>query len=59
MKENILLTIDDLVRDFLYYDRKEDEDLQVGDIQNALIGGEITLDEIAERFKETLEKHLE
>ena len=58
MKETILNTVDDLVGDFLYYDRKEDEDLPRDAIQKALKDGEITLDEICDKFKETLMQNL-
>lgn len=58
MKENILNTIDDLCSDFLYYDRKEDEELSFDDIQEAVKSGEITLDEMVERFKNNLEDTL-
>lgn len=58
MKENILNTIDDLCSDFLYYDRKEDEELSFDDIQEAVKSGEITIDEMVERFKNNLENTL-
>ena len=54
MKELILNVVSDLVSDFLYYDRKEDEDLEVGDIQKAIEIGEITKEEIIEKFKQEL-----
>ena len=49
--ETIDAVVDDLVMDFLYYDRKEDDDLGVGDIEIAISQGQITIDEIVERFK--------
>lgn len=58
MKENILNTIDDLCSDFLYYDRKEDEELSFYDIQEAVKSGEITIDEMVERFKNNIENTL-
>ncbi|MEE9374509.1 MAG: hypothetical protein V3V00_15750 [Saprospiraceae bacterium] len=54
MKEKILKTVSDLVADFLYYDRKEDEELPKGSIEKAIHDGEITIDEIVERFKSEL-----
>ena len=48
--ERILGTVDDLVADFLYYDRKEDENLPRGAIEAAILEGEITPELIAERF---------
>ena len=53
-KEEILATMDDMVTKFLYYDRKEDSDLPVGSIEDAVIKGEITFDEMVSYFKTTL-----
>ena len=53
-REIILGTVDDLVSDFLYYDRKGDEELGRGEIDSAISKGEITVDEIAEYFKNKL-----
>lgn len=55
-KQVILLTVDDLVANFLYYDRKEDEELPLDAIEEAIIGGEITYVEIVERFVDALGK---
>ena len=49
-KENIIATVKDLVSAFLYYDRKEDEELGVGDIEKALNEGEIKIEDICECF---------
>jgi Ca2+-binding EF-hand superfamily protein len=57
-RQIIETTIDDLVSNFLYYDRKEDEDLPRGEIEAAVAAGEITKDEIVERFRKELEKGL-
>lgn len=54
MKEDIIDTIKDLVSDFLYYDRKEDEELQLGDIEVAIKNEVITRDEIVNEFKKEL-----
>jgi hypothetical protein len=58
MKQNykslILGTVEDLVSKFLYYDRKNDEDLRVGDIDKAIENGYVSTDEIVEVFKEKL-----
>ena len=51
-------TITDLVSQFLYYDRKEDEDLRVGDIEKALIDNIITITEIGELFQNELRHNL-
>jgi len=55
MKQTILDTISDLCSDFLYYDRKEDEDLTMEQLNEAVKQGEITIDEMVEEFR----KHLE
>ncbi len=47
-------TVDDLVSSFLYYDRKEDEDLPVGRVQELIQAGVITVDQIVERFRRGL-----
>lgn len=57
-KELIELTVMDLVSSFLYYDRKEDEDLPEGEIQKALDNNEITFEEIVITFKKELFKQL-
>lgn len=52
--EHILGTVDDLVADFLYYDRKENEELPQGAIQAAILEGEISAELIIERFTAVL-----
>lgn len=54
MEESIQNTVIDLVSNFLYYDRKEDEELGVGDIDKAVSDGVISVDEICSLFKEKL-----
>ena len=58
IKENILLTVDDLVSCFLCYDRNEDEELERGVIETAIESGNITVDEIVTKFKDCLVKAL-
>ena len=55
-RESILITIDDLVGDFLYYDRKEDPDLPRGAIEEAIALGEVTIGEIVSRFAAVLDE---
>lgn len=50
-RRSILYTVQDLVSDFVYYDREEDETLKVGEIEKAVKAGEITCDEIANEFR--------
>ncbi len=54
MKTKILNVTDDLVSGFLFYDRKEDEELPRGKIEEAVKSGEITVDEIVEQFRASL-----
>lgn len=58
VKEQILGTISDDIADFLYYDRKEDELLPRGAIDEAVAMGVITVDEIVEHFRNELVKGL-
>jgi hypothetical protein len=48
--------IQDMVGDLLYYDRKEDEELPVGKIEEIIKAEEISVDEIVEAFREALIK---
>lgn len=57
-KELILGTIDDLVSNFLYYDRRSDEELPEGAIEETIEEGEITVGEIVKRFREQLKENL-
>ena len=52
--ETILSRTDDLICGFLYYDRKEDEDLGPDEIQTAIREGEITTDQITAAFRKAL-----
>lgn len=53
-KELILDTVSDLVSDFLYYDRKEDEELPRGSIEEALQAKELTIDDLVAKFRAEL-----
>lgn len=55
----ILVVISDLVAKFLFYDRKSDEDLGVGDIEKAIESGEISVDEMTARFAAELKEGLQ
>lgn len=55
-RELIEDTVADLVIDFLYYDRRGDDDeLPVGSIEAAVKAGEISTDEIVQLFRSHLE----
>lgn len=58
MKQNILNTISDLCSDFLYYDRKEDDELSADQLVEAVKIGEITIDEMVNEFRKNLENSL-
>lgn len=58
-KELILNTVDDLVADFLYYGRKEDEELPVGEIEKNIETGNITVEEIVAKFESCLREALD
>ena len=58
MKETILNTIKDLCANFLYYDRKEDEDLSADELEEAVKNGTVTIDEMVETFRIQLENTL-
>lgn len=51
MKKIIEDTISDMVMDLLYYDRKEDDELPLGVIDNLVNDGLLTADEIVEMFR--------
>jgi len=57
-RQIIFNEITDRVSDILYYQRKEDEELPVGAIEEAIAQGEITVDEIVNHFKAELEENL-
>ena len=58
-KKLILDTVRDLVTNLLYYDRKEDEDLPPGVIDNEEAAGHITIDQMVQHFRETLTQGLD
>lgn len=58
-KELILATVDDLVADFLYYGRKNDEELSVEQLGSALDSGDVTIVELVDRFRTALTEALQ
>lgn len=56
IREQILATVDDLVTDFMHYDRKEDELLPRFAIEQAIQDGEVTVDEIVNRFRKGIQE---
>lgn len=55
MKENILISIDGLIANFVYYDRKVDETLSAQQLNEAVSNGDVTIDEMVKRFRTGLE----
>jgi hypothetical protein len=53
-KQEVFATIDTLVSNFLYYDRKEDDDLPIGRIQRLVKEGVLTIDEMVDEFRDHL-----
>jgi hypothetical protein len=56
-KQLIIDSTKDLVMDLMYYGRKDDEDLTIKRIDDAVNKGVITSDEIVEAFRIELEEH--
>ena len=49
-RDLVFATLSDMVSNFLYYDRKEDEDLPRGTIEKMIEDGEITAQQIVQKF---------
>jgi len=58
LRLHILGTTSDLVGEFLYYGRREDEDLPRGAIEKAIADDETSVDEICAVFRAYLERGL-
>ena len=57
-REAIAATVDDLVVELLYYGRKEDKELPLGEIEEAVACGEVTVEEIVDLFGRVLKESL-
>lgn len=55
-RQIIEATIRDAVADVMFYRRKEDEDLPVGGIEEAIAAGEVTVKDMVEWFCDELMK---
>jgi len=53
-REHIISAAECAAKDFIYYSRKEDEDLPRGEIEKAVQAGEITKAEIVAAFADQL-----
>jgi hypothetical protein len=59
MKEKIINTVKDLCSDFLYYDRKEDDELSEDDLIQAVEDGTVTIEEMVAEFENELRNTLQ
>ena len=59
LKAVILGTVEDLVSNFLYYDREEDEDLPPGAIEDAVKRRVVSIEDIVAQFGASLIESLE
>lgn len=57
-RDKILGYMEDMISDFLYYDRKEDEDMPRDYIEDAIKRGDLTIEEIVAEFDKQLRKGL-
>ncbi len=53
-KDRLFMTMDTMVSNLYYYDRKEDDDLPVGSIEEMIELGEVTVDEMVEQFRKLI-----
>ena len=54
LKKKILGVVQDSIGKLLYYDRKEDEDLEIGAIEDAILTEVVSIKELVELFQEEL-----
>lgn len=54
LKRLILGHVEDLVVNFVFYDRKEDEELSGKMLEDAIRSGEVTIEEIVAQFEKKL-----
>lgn len=58
-KRDIEAIIELSVADLVYYDCKNNEEREHGDIQDAINNGEFTISDMVNIYEETLDKYLE
>lgn len=59
LRKLILDTVSDLGGDFMYYNRKHDEQLPLGMIQKGVRIGAVSINEIVDRFRAEVAKGIE
>jgi hypothetical protein len=57
-KELFLAIIEDVISDYLYYDRKNDDDLSIGDVNGLIESGCVTIDDVIDKFTTYLKECL-
>lgn len=57
-RDKITDVVDGMMLDLLYYDRKEDEELPVGAIEEAIVNAVITIDDIVNQVRVALMRAL-
>lgn len=55
-RDHVAAVVHDMMGDLLFYDRKESESLPMHDIEDAIIAGEVTVDEIVDVVRDALER---
>lgn len=58
-KDTVFAVIDDMVANLLIHDRDRDEDLPRGDIERLITNESLSIDDMVDKFRESLEEHLE
>lgn len=59
LKKTLFLTIEDSVKNFLFYDRREDEDLSTDTLFRLIASEAVTRQEILEAFDKNLTQQIE
>ena len=59
LKKTLFLTIEDSVKNFLFYDRREDEDLSTDTLFRLIASEAVTRQEILEAFDKNLNQQIE
>ena len=57
-RTKILNLVEDMVSDLLYYNRKEDDDLPIGSIEEAIKNEEVSTEDIVKLFEFHLNKNI-
>ena len=58
-RQAVVNTFDDLLSDFFYYDRKEDEELRTGDIETLLESDRRLADDLIRLFRRRVKEQMD